>query len=67
MTDYTYITTFTYDGEEYGFEDEQDYSLLWELAEIGPVELFDTAGVDYPEDFDYDLFEGPYSQPVDSD
>lgn len=58
----TYRVTFTYDDQDYEFEDELDINELWGNAEIGHVELFEYAGADYPDDFDYDLFDGPYCQ-----
>jgi hypothetical protein len=59
-----YLVSFSYDETEYQFTTDCNYSELWEYAEVGPSELFDEAGVDYPDDFDYALFEGPYSQVV---
>ena len=57
-----YRVTFAYGEQDYEFEDELDISKLWENAEIGRIELFEYAGAEYPEEFDYDLFDGPYCQ-----
>jgi hypothetical protein len=63
----TYRNSFLYDGEEYSWEDELDCSELWALAELGTTELFEYAGAEEPEDFDHDLFEGPFSTLLDDE
>ena len=62
-----YLNSFEYDGEEISWIDDCNCAYLWELAEIGHSELFDYAGAEMPEDFDSDLFSGPYSTPLDEE
>jgi hypothetical protein len=56
----TYTTTVTYDDKEYVWETEQNYGLLYELCEIGPMEIGDEIGVEMDDD---DLWGGVYSVP----
>ena len=62
-----YLNSFEYAGEEIAWIDDCNCAYLWELAEIGAEELFEYAGAEMPEEFDFDLFLCPSSIPLDEE
>jgi hypothetical protein len=56
----TYTTVVTYDDKEYVWETDHDYGMLYDLCELGLMEIGDEIGVEMD---DYDLWGGVYSVP----